>query len=148
MYTAVQCCTQGTRSPVHSRHVCPVMVWLLLLLIQLSAAWSTAQIHPAQDWLDAQGNRIDAHSGRVLWDPRSNRYYWHGMSTIGKSASEFHIVSCYSSTNLLSWDFAGVALNTTHYVSRPKVLLHPDGRYVLPHDPSFAGCIVLLRAHT
>ena len=92
---------------------------------------SDALIRPGQDWLDETGRRVDAHSGRVFWDPPSARFFWHGMATIGGKHPAFHLVNCYSSADLSSWRFEGVALNTSHYVSRPKVLRHPSGRYLL-----------------
>ena len=124
------------------------MAWTLVAfaLVGSVATTETGLISPGQDWLDTSGKRIDAHSGRVLWDPPSQRFHWHGMSAVGPVAEsdeseagqtdqidehEFYIVNCYSSADLLSWRFEGVALNTSHYVSRPKVLVHPDGRYVL-----------------
>jgi len=54
------------------------------------------------------------------------------MDVIGPALKSYRrIVNCYSSLDLLSWKFEGEALNTDQYVDRPKVLIHPDGRYVL-----------------
>lgn len=107
-------------------------VAILAACQSVSASDLTTEIVSGQEWQDTDGNRIDAHSGRVLWDPPSQKYFWHGMSVIGQSDSiVWHLVNCYSSQDLLSWTFEGVALNTSHYISRPKVLRHPDGYYVM-----------------
>lgn len=125
-----------------------MMPGILVAALAPSVSAGQMSIRPGLDWLDTSGKRIDAHVGRLLWDPPSHRFYWHGMSIVGLDTGDadpqeididdqrsdhlaFHIVNCYSSVDLLSWRFEGVALNTSHYVSRPKVLIHPDGRYVL-----------------
>lgn len=34
--------------------------------------------YPARVWLDTEGNPIQAHGGGVLYDERSETYYWYG----------------------------------------------------------------------
>ena len=35
-------------------------------------------ITPGSQWLDNQGTMIQAHGGGVLWDAKTQKYYWYG----------------------------------------------------------------------
>ncbi len=97
----------------------------------------------ATEWLDTDGNRINAHGGGVLY--HEGTYYWYGEykgdSTYWNPKvpswecyrTEAGGVSCYSSKNLTDWTFEGVVLpsekvdetSELHYsnvLERPKVI--------------------------
>ncbi len=71
-------------------------------------------ITPGSQWLDNQGTMIQAHGGGVLWDAKTQKYYWYGEhkgeSNIKNGCVIAIGVSCYSSTDLCSWKNEGVAL--------------------------------------
>lgn len=96
-----------------------------------------------EEWLDTDGNRINAHGGGILY--HEGVYYWYGEykgdSTYWNPKvpnwecyrTEAGGVSCYSSTNLVDWKFEGVVLpsessdesSDLHYsnvLERPKVI--------------------------
>lgn len=95
------------------------------------------------EWLDTDGNRINAHSGGILY--HEGVYYWYGEykgdSTYWNPKvpdwecyrTEAGGVSCYSSTNLTDWTFEGVVLPSeqddessdlhhSNVLERPKVI--------------------------
>lgn len=97
----------------------------------------------AIEWLDTDGNRLNAHGGGVLY--HEGTYYWYGEykgdSTYWNPKvpswecyrTEAGGVSCYSSKNLTDWTFEGVVLpsekvdekSDLHYsnvLERPKVI--------------------------
>ncbi|KAK1323402.1 hypothetical protein QJS10_CPA02g00392 [Acorus calamus] len=108
--------------------------------------------YPGQQWLDTDGNPIQAHGGGLLYDENSETYYWYGENKDGPTyqahsggAARVDIigVSCYSSSDLWTWKNEGVVLpgeemNDTHdlyklnVLERPKVI-HNDktGQYVM-----------------
>ncbi|GHT03536.1 glycosyl hydrolase family 43 [Bacteroidia bacterium] len=105
------------------------------------------------EWLDTDGNRINAHGGGILY--HGGTYYWYGEykgdSTYWNPKvpswecyrTEAGGVSVYSSTNLADWKFEGLALpseqnDTTselhyaHVLERPKVLYNEaTGKFVM-----------------
>ncbi|GHT03539.1 glycosyl hydrolase family 43 [Bacteroidia bacterium] len=105
------------------------------------------------EWLDTEGNRINAHGGGILY--HDGTYYWYGEykgdSTYWNPKvpswecyrTEAGGVSVYSSTNLADWKFEGLALpseqnDTTselhysHVLERPKVLYNEaTGKFVM-----------------
>jgi len=108
-----------------------------------SAQLTTIQKHTnATQWLDQQGNAINAHGGSMLF--HKGVYYWYGEikegpTTLVKGLSwacyrtNAGGVACYASKNLVDWKFMGKALppNTTdsthdlHFsgvLERPKVI--------------------------
>lgn len=108
--------------------------------------------YPGKLWLDTDGNPIQAHGGGVLFDERSETYYWYGENKGGptyhahsKGAARVDIigVNCYSSKDLWTWKNEGVVLrgddsNVTHDLHRSNVLERPKviyndhtGKYVM-----------------
>ncbi|KAJ6808402.1 uncharacterized protein M6B38_166840 [Iris pallida] len=99
--------------------------------------------YPARMWLDMDGNPIQAHGGGVLFDEKSQTYYWYGENKDGetyhahkKGAARVDIigVSCYSSKDLWTWKNEGVVLpgeetNITHDLHRSNVLERPKVLY-------------------
>lgn len=83
-------------------------------------------------WTDSGGDVIRAHGGGFL--QHEGRYYWFGENrTHGK------LVSCYCSTDLMSWEFRNdVVTRDTHpelspcNAERPKVIYNDrTGKYVM-----------------
>ncbi|XP_037419876.1 uncharacterized protein LOC125552630 isoform X1 [Triticum urartu] len=108
--------------------------------------------HPGRVWLDTDGKPIQAHGGGVLYDERTETYFWYGENKDGKTykahskgADRVDIVgvSCYSSKDLWAWKNEGVVLrgekkNVTHdlhvsnVLERPKVIYNDrTGKYVM-----------------
>ncbi|KAK4799570.1 hypothetical protein SAY86_024935 [Trapa natans] len=107
---------------------------------------------PASIWLDTEGNPIQAHGGGVLYDDRSDTYYWYGEY---KDGPTYHShkdglarvdiigVGCYSSQDLWTWKNEGLVLaaeekDETHdlhksnVLERPKVIYNErTGKYVM-----------------
>ena len=40
---------------------------------------------PARLWLDTDGNPIQAHGGGILFDEKSETYYWYGENKDGET---------------------------------------------------------------
>ena len=91
-------------------------------------------------WKDTQGNALHAHGGWIL--PHEGVYYWYGENRLDNL-----YVSCYSSTDLVNWNFRNHVLTTesptAEYrvrtdlslrnvnggkvnLERPKVVYHPE----------------------
>lgn len=96
-----------------------------------------------EEWLDTDGNRINAHGGGILY--HDGTYYWYGEykgdSTYWNPKvpswecyrTEAGGVSCYSSKDLTNWKFEGVVLkpdtadinsdlHPSNVLERPKVI--------------------------
>lgn len=100
-------------------------------------------IKSGTEWLDTDGNRINAHGGGILY--HDGTYYWYGEHK-GDSTywnpkvpswecyrTEAGGVSCYSSKDLVNWQFEGIALkpnptdetsdlHPSNVLERPKVI--------------------------
>ncbi|RZS05888.1 hypothetical protein BHM03_00036452 [Ensete ventricosum] len=99
--------------------------------------------YPGRLWLDTDGNPIQAHGGGILYDDRTETYYWYGENKDGptyhahkKSAARVDIigVSCYSSKDLWTWTNEGIVLpgeetNVTHDLHKSNVLERPKVIY-------------------
>lgn len=104
---------------------------------------NTKMIISGEEWLDTDGNRINAHGGGILF--HDGTYYWYGEykgdSTYWNPKvpswecyrTEAGGVSCYSSKDLTSWKFEGVVLkpdttdinselHPSNVLERPKVI--------------------------
>lgn len=135
------------------RHLVYLSVSLILVICSCGGRKTNNKQETAQDqqkpiissteWLDTDGNRINAHGGGVLY--HDGIYYWYGEykgdSTYWNPKvpswecyrTEAGGVSCYSSKNLTDWKFEGLALpsdkndesSELHYsnvLERPKVI--------------------------
>lgn len=90
-------------------------------------------------WLDNKGQVIQAHGGMIL--EYQGIYYWYGenkdgdnkMSKSGGRRVDFIGISCYTSTDLINWNYEGLALEAeikdidsdlhpSRVVERPKVI--------------------------
>lgn len=93
-----------------------------------------------EQWLDTDGNLINAHGGGIIYD--NGRYWWYGEHRPAKGHSSTVGVTCYSSPDLREWTYEGVALQLTEgdpwgcepgcIIERPKVIHNPKtGKYVM-----------------
>lgn len=114
---------------------------LTKLLWCLSALYTTSTaryIVPGGRWRDADGNIISAHAGNVILDPQSGNFFWFGEYKV-EGQTEGGGVSVYSSRDLATWEYHGLALTPVEgdpYISpdmiiqRPKVVFsEATGRY-------------------
>ncbi|XP_072992537.1 uncharacterized protein [Typha latifolia] len=99
--------------------------------------------YPGRLWLDRDGNSIQAHGGGILFDEKTETFYWYGENKDGptyqahqKGAARVDIigVSCYSSKDLWAWTNEGVVLpgeetNVTHDLHKSNVLERPKVIY-------------------
>lgn len=60
-------------------------------------------------WLDTSGNFINAHAGGITVDESSGKFYWFGEHKT-KEQPEGGGVGVYSSEDLGTWDYEGIAL--------------------------------------
>ncbi|MGC4037053.1 MAG: glycoside hydrolase family 43 protein [Chitinophagaceae bacterium] len=129
------------------------LIFILLMIIQLSHAQQQTEFIPGEAWKDTNGNPINAHGGGLLY--YNGTYYWYGEYKKGITKRVEYVttwedyrvdaggVSCYSSKDLLNWKFEGVALrpnatDSSHdlhiskVIERPKVIYNKKtGKFVL-----------------
>ncbi|KAF5356070.1 hypothetical protein D9756_004010 [Leucocoprinus leucothites] len=96
-----------------------------------------AVIVPGATWTDTSGNVIQAHGGGFL--KVGSTYYWFGEDKSHNSGL-FKAVSCYSSSDLVSWTrqrdaltpISGTSISTSNIVERPKVVFNKStNQYVM-----------------
>lgn len=63
---------------------------------------------PGTVWSDISGNPIDAHGAGIMYDQKTQKYYWYGE--YHKGAWPAAGVRVYSSTDLYNWTDEGMAL--------------------------------------
>lgn len=63
---------------------------------------------PGAMWADTTGNPIDAHGVGVMYDEKTQKYYWYGEYHKGGWPAAG--VRVYSSTDLMNWKDEGMAL--------------------------------------
>ena len=89
-------------------------------------------IKPGQVWLDANGNRIQAHGGSIMYV--DGTYYWYGENK-EKSAQDSGIwhwgVRCYASHDLYNWEDRGLIIPPDE--QNPDSPLHPSQMMDRPH---------------
>jgi hypothetical protein len=105
---------------------------------QGSSKLTSSDFKPGQPWLDTNGVHINAHGGGILY--YNAKYFWYGefkiAGSLGNSAQVG--ISCYSSSDLLTWKNEGISLkveeNTNSeiqkgcIIERPKVLYNSKTR--------------------
>lgn len=87
------------------------------------------------NWLDDQGNLINAHDGGIIF--HKGKYYWYGMALrplgIGKGGSNGAAtttgINLYSSMDLYNWKYEGVILACSNI---PKDPLYGPMRFERP----------------
>jgi len=116
-----------------------MMILGWLLVAEFLCAY--AQVVPAANWTDTNGNRIEAHGAGIYYNPIDKRYYWFGETAKVQDFST-HGINCYSSTDLITWRFENEILRQVdikgpgnqgdYVVERPKVLYNNlTSKYVL-----------------
>lgn len=131
-----------------------VLLWPLLLIFfsSLTATATARYIVPGARWLDTDGNVINAHAGNIILVPdtslpskstssssSSGIFYWFGEYKPANQ-TEGAGVSVYSSPDLATWTYHGLALtpdqgnggpaNNFTIIQRPKVVYVPaTGKY-------------------
>ncbi|CAE7178317.1 hypothetical protein CFE70_005844 [Pyrenophora teres f. teres 0-1] len=98
---------------------------------------ASLQIVPGATWTATNtGQHIQAHGGGIIKD--GDKWYWVGEDKT--SGSAFQNVNCYSSSNLVEWDYEGALLSRTssgdlgpnRVVERPKIMHNKQtGKYLL-----------------
>lgn len=83
-------------------------LWLSGGILLLSAVAAQAKyIVPGARWRDTEGNLVNAHAGNVVFD--NETFYLFGEYKI-EGQVEGGGVSVYSSDDLATWEFHGLAL--------------------------------------
>ena len=91
-------------------------------------------------WRDTEGNVINAHGGGVLY--HEGKYYWFGEHRPDSGFVTEKGINCYSSTDLLNWNYEGVVLPISEakgsdiekgcIMERPKVIYNKKtGKFVM-----------------
>ncbi|RDB28978.1 hypothetical protein Hypma_015121 [Hypsizygus marmoreus] len=114
----------------------PSILQTFLAIGTFSVAYA-AVIVPGATWTDTSGNVIQAHGGGFL--KSGSTYYWHGEDKVHNSGL-FRAVSCYSSSDLVTWTrqndaltpISGTSISTSNIVERPKVVFNQaNSEYVM-----------------
>lgn len=124
----------------------------ILLTLFLPVNLFAHGLRQGDQWLDTDGNPINAHGAGMLY--HNGKYYLYGEYKKGKTVlpdwatwecyrTDVTGVSCYSSRDLHNWTFEGVVLKSepddpTHdlhpskVLERPKVVYNPKtGKFVM-----------------
>ncbi|KAJ7356804.1 galactan 1,3-beta-galactosidase [Mycena albidolilacea] len=113
------------------------MRFSLLAVPAFLLAAQAAVIVPGATWTDTSGNVIQAHGGGFL--KVGSTVYWFGEDKAANSAL-FSAVSCYSSTDLMTWTrqnnaltpIANTMISNANIVERPKVIFNKaNSEYVM-----------------
>lgn len=93
---------------------------LPFVLLCFSSSFLNAQlteestINSGVVWKDANGKRINAHGGCVIF--HNGIYYWYGEEKVEGLSEKEHAdggIHCYASNNLVDWHDQGMILNLT-----------------------------------
>ena len=106
-----------------------LLYFFLLIFICLESALCDRNIQVGVIPNDTDGNPINAHGGHIIIE--NGTYFWFGESD--KSSDENRGVNCYSSPDLITWDFQGSMVTASMInegagrqdvtvVERPKVI--------------------------
>jgi hypothetical protein len=80
---------------------------LLTTLLVISS--ESKYIVPGGRWHDTNGSLINAHGSGITFDQKSGRFWWFGEYKT-EDQPEGGGVSVYSSEDLSTWTFGGLAL--------------------------------------
>lgn len=117
---------------------------LVLCMFALMSAAMVAQekeyIVNGAEWVDTEGNVINAHGGGML--KVGEYYYW-----IGENRRDGVFVSCYRSKDLMNWEFRGNLLTRDSHaeldkanIERPKVVYNQKtGKYLMWMHYEYGG---------
>lgn len=81
----------------------------MLRLLALAGFAAAKFIAPGGRWLDTQGNFVNAHAGGITLDKKSGKFFWFGERKT-QEQPEGGGISVYSSDDLATWDYHGLAL--------------------------------------
>lgn len=94
------------------------------------------EFHPGEEWLDTNGEPIQAHAGQVYFE--NGIYYWYGENkefTRGEEETDNDIwtwgIRCYRSTDLYNWEDLGLIVEPD--LDHPDGNLFPDAYVDRPH---------------
>ena len=127
-------------------------IWILIFGLFSIFSGYAQYIVPGEEWLDTDGNPINAHGGGILY--HEGVYYWYGEYKGGCTYRSPGVdwdcyrtdvlgVSCYSSKDLYHWKFEGLVLESdtldpqsdihpTRVIERPKVIYNDKtGKFVM-----------------
>lgn len=103
-------------------------------LVNSILAQQLSSFKPAENWIDNNGEIINAHGGGILF--HNGLYYWFGEHKIEGSAGNLaHVgVHCYSSKDLYNWKDEGIALsvikdNANHPIAKGRIIERPKVIY-------------------
>lgn len=107
-----------------------LIVFLLMVYWNAATAQNIDRIQPGEVWPDLDGNHIQAHGGGII--KINNTYYWYGEQRAKGLDSAYRYVSCYSSKDLMNWQFRGNpfkmtdpdSLGSKWVLERPKVFFN------------------------
>ena len=125
---------------------------MYVLITNICPAQQRKAFTPGKVWKDTEGNPINAHGGGIMY--YNDTYYWYGEIKKGKTWlvpgatwENYRVnaggISCYSSKDLVSWKYEGVALtpdttdsasdlHITKVIERPKVIFNvKTGKFVM-----------------
>lgn len=88
-------------------------------------------IRPGKEWLDTDGNPIQAHGGSVLYHKGIYYFYGENKEHTDPETGVWHYgVNCYSSKDLYNWKKEGIILEPSKDMASP---LHPRRIMDRPH---------------
>jgi len=103
----------------------------ILFIISCGSSFAQTQtaIYPGEPWPDDKGNHIQAHGGGIL--KAGKTYYWYGEGRAKDNDTSLRYVSCYSSADLMNWEFRNYVLKTgdPDYMGKRFVLERPKVYY-------------------
>ncbi|ROW13291.1 hypothetical protein VPNG_05425 [Cytospora leucostoma] len=100
---------------------------LLWSLTAVSTTATARYIVPGGRWHDTDGNIISAHGGNVIFNAESGRFFWFGEYRT-KEKTEGGGISVYSSPDLATWEYHGLALAPVEgnpYISPESIIQRP-----------------------
>lgn len=108
-------------------HRCVFSALFFVTLFTSSYAQKQAVVYPGEIWPDTDGNHIQAHGGGIT--KIKDTYYWYGESRAKDLDPNRRFVGCYSSKDLINWQFRGNVLEMANpdtlasnwVLERPKV---------------------------
>ena len=100
---------------------------VFMSFISLGVNAEVVEFQPKIDWKDQSGNLINAHGGHVI--EYNRKYYWIGQDRTHNN-NTFNAINCYSSDNLVDWDFENAVMTpekneelpSSVIIARPKFI--------------------------
>ena len=93
-----------------------IMLLSSLVGLSLAVVAQGKYIVPGGRWRDTDGELVNAHAGGVVFDDKTEKFWWFGeYKTEGQE--EGGGVSVYSSDDLATWEAHGLALGMNSHFS-------------------------------